>query len=74
MPSYKQSVSDPLSPLDRSSSGAAGHFNATVCKTRNLVDNFYQCQISRADCEHSFTFGMSYLCKSPDCHEYSEPS
>lgn len=74
MPRYKQRVSDPLLSIDRSSSGSAGQFSAGICRTRNLVDNFYQCQINQMDCEHSFTFGMSYLCKSPDCHEYSKQS
>ena len=48
------------------------HFPENACRTRNLVDHFYQCQSNQLDCEHSFGFGMSYLCNSPNRHEYSQ--
>lgn len=69
MPSYTP-IKKTLSNDRTCRSGEGSHQN--VCKTMNLVDDFYQCQIHRFDCEYSFTFGISYLCESPQRHEYSE--
>jgi hypothetical protein len=47
-------------------------FHRNACRTRRLVDDFYMCQVSRSDCEHALSFGMSYLCRSSERHELSE--
>jgi len=64
-------TNDPLMKIDNHCLGSGERFRDNFCRTRNLVDNFYQCQISRSDCEYAFTFGMSYLCRSPNRSEYS---
>jgi len=46
-------------------------FRLNTCRTRHLVDDFYLCQLNRADCDNAVSFGMSYLCSSFERHEYS---
>jgi len=67
-------TNDPLMTIENPCLMSGERFRESVCRTRNLVDNFYQCQVNRLDCEHAFTFGMSFLCSSPNRHEYSEYS
>lgn len=45
-------------------------FRKTTCKTSSLVDGFYLCQIYKAGCEYAFSFGASYLCRSPNRSDY----
>ncbi len=53
------------------------HFNPgaqpcnKLCKTSVLVDDFYLCKHRRPECEHAFSYGSSYLCRSPERHKYS---
>jgi len=51
-------------------SGRCARKNA--CRTSALIDEFYLCQIDRADCEHAFPYGLNYLCKSPYRKKYSK--
>ncbi len=46
-------------------------FRKTNCRTSSLVDGFYLCQIYKAGCEYAFSFGASYLCRSPNRIDYA---
>lgn len=72
MPSYKQPIYDMFMKVDTACLRFGEPSSEHGCRTRNLVDNFYQCQTHRLDCIHASTFGMSYLCNSPDREEYAE--
>jgi hypothetical protein len=41
------------------------------CRTRAVVDDFYQCQTDCADCGYMAPFGSCYLCMSPKRREYA---
>jgi hypothetical protein len=41
------------------------------CRTRAVVDEFYQCQMQRPDCAYMAPFGTCYLCMSPLRREYA---
>jgi hypothetical protein len=41
------------------------------CRTKPIVDGFYQCLLDRSDCNYSTRLGISCLCTSPHRPEYS---
>jgi hypothetical protein len=50
---------------------AREHGDTAECRTRPMIDDFYQCQIHRADCSYAVQFGTSYLCLSDRRREYA---
>ena len=63
----KQNIKDPLMTIDKPNS-------KPECRTSPLIDGFYLCNINKPDCEHAFSYGFSYLCRSPVRHEFSKHS
>jgi hypothetical protein len=43
----------------------------SLCRTSPLIDDFYLCLNSRSECEHAFSYGSSYLCRSPERNKFS---
>jgi len=67
----KQLAAEPVMAID-TADPSAGTFCCTgECRTRVVVDDFYQCQIQRSDCGYAVPFGKSYLCLSDLRRDYS---
>jgi hypothetical protein len=64
-------TADPLMTIDTADMDCGEYCCTTECRTRTVMDDFYQCQIHRADCGHAVSFGTSYLCMSDRRREYS---
>ncbi len=61
----KQNIKDSLMTTDKPN-------GKSECRTSPLIDGFYLCNINKPDCEHAFSYGFNYLCRSPDRHEFSK--
>lgn len=71
MQTNMQTNTDHFMMTDLSHVRSCGQFRKNACRTRTLVDDFYLCQTNPANCEHAFPFGINYLCRSLERHEYS---
>lgn len=72
MMTSKQQLAEPLMEVKKASIGACEKSGQAVCRTTALIDGFYLCKNRVAACEHAFSYGLSYLCRSPVRHEYSK--
>lgn len=68
----KQNISEPLMTIDKSNINPDEQIRKAGCRTSPLIDGFYLCNINKSDCEHSLSYGLDYLCRSPNRHEYSK--
>jgi len=64
-------TADPLTTINMADRDAREHGGTAECRTRPMIDDFYQCQIHRADCGYAVQFGTSYLCLSDRRREYA---
>jgi hypothetical protein len=62
---------DHLITSDRAFSYSEAQCRQGDCRTKPIVDGFYQCLLYRPDCEYSTRLGVSCLCTSPQRPEYS---
>ena len=72
MMTSKQPQAEPLMEVKKTSFSACEKSGRAVCRTTALIDGFYLCKNRQAACEHAFSYGSSYLCRSPVRHEYSK--
>ena len=64
-------TADPLMTIERDDLSPGECCCTAECRTRVVIDDFYQCQIHRADCGYAVPFGTSYLCLSDRRREYA---
>lgn len=67
-----QPLAEPLMEVKKPSFRSCEKSIRTVCRTTALIDGFYLCKNRVAACEYAFSYGSSYLCRSPVRHEYSK--
>jgi hypothetical protein len=66
----KRTMTNQLMAIDTAHLRSSKSSYGADCRTRAFLDEFYQCQVSRHDCKYSVPLGTSYLCMSPNSHEY----
>lgn len=65
-----QTMTDKLMSVDMANRGFSERYCRVDCRTRAFLEDFYQCQVPRHDCKYAVPLGTSYLCMSPNSHEY----
>jgi hypothetical protein len=64
-------TANPLMTINTADRDAREYGGTAECRTRPMVDDFYQCQIHRADCGYAVPFRTSCLCLSDMRREYA---
>jgi hypothetical protein len=68
----KQDLTNPMLSIGKPDTKQGEQVSKFECSTSPLIDGFYLCTVDASDCEHAFSYGFSYLCRSPKRHEYSK--
>lgn len=64
-------TTDPFTTAGRDDLNADELDHMAGCRTRVIIDDFYQCQIHGPDCGYAAPFGVGYLCLSDLRREHS---
>jgi hypothetical protein len=64
-------TADHLLSSDRACMNSGARCHRSDCRTISIVDDFYQCLLYQHECKYATTFGISFLCSSPQRLEYS---
>lgn len=64
-------TTDPLMTIEAAVLNDREICNNRECRTRLVIDDFYQCQIFNPDCGSAIPFGTSHLCMSASRREFT---
>lgn len=64
-------ISEPSMADETSGMGCGARLYGAGCRTRLIIDDFYQCQILNPDCGFATPFGTIHLCLSAYRREFS---